>query len=1310
MTTIDKLLIQGIRSFSPQNRNIIEFYKPLTLIVGHNGAGKTTIIECLKYATTGNMPPGAKNGQAFIHDPKVAGEREVKAQIKLRFRNVNGKPIVCTRSLQLTQQANDKKVCKTLESALQTYNAAGEKVSQSFRCADLDREIPELVGVSRPILENVIFCHQEESNWPLSETSVLKKKFDEIFAATRYTKALEAIKKHRKEQAQQIKECKLRLENLQNQKDHAHQIQRELKSKLEFQAKANEEMAALQREIDEQEKLLTELKRKFNSINTLMTEIKQLKAVRQQMVNENQKTYAELKQEFEESDEELLSLAASFNEEMESRRQAENALEGKLEKLHRSKNQHDAALFSINEQMSSIKSAIERRKTILAERDSLILEFIDYYGLQDFDKPPYSEAKMTKFLETTKKLLNAIMQKTMKLKEENVASAKNFSDVLNRLQSEQSTLEAQMTQKRSQLRANENKLKQLESEIKAKRALHSSLGALEAQMQSEQEALEQAKKEAGLEELAREIGDLMQQRKQVETGMNSLRELMRKLNLQADARAKLNVKKSQQREREETYRARYQSKQADFEAVLGQAVNIEALKPALGKSIAAKREEVAATRSRLEGVKMKASSLVGEEKSIKSRLAQLERQLQAKREEIKVIGEDDRPLPVLIKEAEKKVENVRKDVLMIQSAELIYQNFIELARENQECPLCDRGIHGDALKKMLDQMQSTIDNVPTSLQENKQLLTEQETLYEQLCGLLPTWQDITRLKDTEVPQIQQRLSAIQQSMTELNSEIKESTLRLEKLQAEEAKASALMSDAEAILRHYKDFTVLSEQIRAEESTLLQSSSDMRTVEEVDKEYSTLKEKSQELLEASERAQKEQQARQDNIRRLESCVFELKDKLLQSKGSYDSIALLQRNMAEIENSSKTLQQEIRGAEEGLAVKLGEREEVLAQKNQTEAENEAKMNEVVNERQLFQERLAFIETLQKQISGKNLEELMTDEEKLAKKKQETEARIVAINEDVKKGNDTLLEIRESLATSDIFKRNIDDNIRYRKQKADLEKLNTRVKKKEEEAQLENTESVEFDMDRLTSTTEQKKRKLNQLIGKRDTFTSQIKEHHKELAKPIYKDIDDQFRQMLIKVKTTEMATSDLEKYYHALNKALMKYHQVKMEEINKILRELWQHTYKGQDIDTIEIRADVDPTKEGGKSSYNYRVIMVKGDTELDMRGRCSAGQKVLASLVIRLALAETFCLNCGILALDEPTTNLDRYNVESFANALVNIIASRSQQRNFQLIIITHDEEFVQLLGRSEHADYYWRVSKDINGHSILERQDIRDLS
>jgi hypothetical protein len=34
-----------------------------------NGQSKT-IIECLKYATTGDLPPNSKGG-AFIHDPKV---------------------------------------------------------------------------------------------------------------------------------------------------------------------------------------------------------------------------------------------------------------------------------------------------------------------------------------------------------------------------------------------------------------------------------------------------------------------------------------------------------------------------------------------------------------------------------------------------------------------------------------------------------------------------------------------------------------------------------------------------------------------------------------------------------------------------------------------------------------------------------------------------------------------------------------------------------------------------------------------------------------------------------------------------------------------------------------------------------------------------------------------------------------------------------------------------------------------------------------------------------------------------------------
>jgi DNA repair protein RAD50 len=41
MSTIEKLAIRGIRAFSPFDEEKIEFFMPLTLILGQNGAGKT---------------------------------------------------------------------------------------------------------------------------------------------------------------------------------------------------------------------------------------------------------------------------------------------------------------------------------------------------------------------------------------------------------------------------------------------------------------------------------------------------------------------------------------------------------------------------------------------------------------------------------------------------------------------------------------------------------------------------------------------------------------------------------------------------------------------------------------------------------------------------------------------------------------------------------------------------------------------------------------------------------------------------------------------------------------------------------------------------------------------------------------------------------------------------------------------------------------------------------------------------------------------------------------------------------------------
>lgn len=105
--------------------------------------------------------------------------------------------------------------------------------------------------------------------------------------------------------------------------------------------------------------------------------------------------------------------------------------------------------------------------------------------------------------------------------------------------------------------------------------------------------------------------------------------------------------------------------------------------------------------------------------------------------------------------------------------------------------------------------------------------------------------------------------------------------------------------------------------------------------------------------------------------------------------------------------------------------------------------------------------------------------------------------------------------------------------------------------------------------------------------------------------------------IDLRVLEVSVVDIEKYYKALDRAVMNYHMIKMNEINKSIRQLWRQVYRGNDIDYIEIRSEEDNGEDvqiKARRTYNYRVVIIKGDCALDMRGRCSAGQKVIEALI------------------------------------------------------------------------------------------------
>ena len=91
MSLLDRLEIRGIRSYGPErdDAQIIKFLTPLTLVLGDNGCGKTTIIEALKFATSGGLPSGSRMGHNFVYYPKLENLPEVVGSVKLRFHDVH---------------------------------------------------------------------------------------------------------------------------------------------------------------------------------------------------------------------------------------------------------------------------------------------------------------------------------------------------------------------------------------------------------------------------------------------------------------------------------------------------------------------------------------------------------------------------------------------------------------------------------------------------------------------------------------------------------------------------------------------------------------------------------------------------------------------------------------------------------------------------------------------------------------------------------------------------------------------------------------------------------------------------------------------------------------------------------------------------------------------------------------------------------------------------------------------------------------------------------------------------------------------
>uniref|UniRef100_A0A0D3F5E1 DNA repair protein RAD50 n=1 Tax=Oryza barthii TaxID=65489 RepID=A0A0D3F5E1_9ORYZ len=1272
MSTVDKMLIKGIRSFDPENKNVITFFKPLTLIVGPNGAGKTTIIECLKLSCTGELPPNSRSGHTFVHDPKVAGETETKGQIKLRFKTAAGKDVVCIRSFQLSQKAS-KMEFKAIESVLQTINPhTGEKVCLSYRCADMDREIPALMGVSKAILENVIFVHQDESNWPLQDPSTLKKKFDDIFSATRYTKALEVIKKLHKDQAQEIKTFRLKLENLQTLKDQAYRLRDNIAQDQEKSDALKIQMEELRTNVQGVEDKIRRTEKSLADLRRLQQEINSSTSARTTYFTLQQQQYAALSEENEDTDDELKEWQTKFEERMA-------LLQNKISKLERDVDDENTtssflskAINDLMRETGRLQAEADAHMSVKHERDSAIRKIFTKHNLGPIPDAPLTDAAAMHLTNITKAKLSNLNDDLQDKKKSNEAQKQFLWGRYLEVNTRYSEVVGQIESKVASKKGISRRMKDKESERDAAEMDLSKYNLPRIDEKERHLQIEVERKALALGE--RNYDSIVNQKR---TEIFSLDQKIKTLQWEKDSiisdsndRVLLDVKKDELEESKKKLKKMHEKIRIVFK---GRTPSEKEVKKELSQAFGSVDREYNDLNSKSQEAAQELKLVQMKILDARSHLSKLQKELDAKRsyvesklQSITKMSADINMFPKHLKDAMDEREKQKNNLSYAKGMRQMYEPFENLARELHMCPCCQRAFTPDEEDEFVKKQRTTCESTAERMNKISLECSNAEDFFQQLNKLNATYEEFVKLGKEAIPLAEKNLKQLLADESEKAQTFDDFVSVLAQVKMDKDAVQVLLQPVETIDRHVQEIQQLGPQVENLEYKLDVRGQGVKSLEQIQLELNSVQRTRDTLNNEVDDLRDQQRTLTDGLTNAQMRWHDIREEKLKASGAH-----LEESLGPLSKERESLLQE----HEALKEKLDQEYHQLAERKR-EFQQEIDALETHNER---------IKGYLNSKKGEKLNELQEKHTQLQSDLQKSKERKEEKSAELSKN-------KELLKSQDQLKRNIDDNLNYRRTKDEVERLTHEIELLEDKIlSIGSLSTIEADLKQHSQEKDRLLSEYNRCQGTQSVYQSNISKHKLELKQTQYKDIEKRYFNQLLQLKTTEMANKDLDRYYAALDKALMRFHTMKMEEINKIIKELWQQTYRGQDIDYISINSD---SEGAGTRSYSYRVVMQTGDAELEMRGRCSAGQKVLASLIIRLALAETFCLNCGILALDEPTTNLDGPNAESLAGALLRIMESRKGQENFQLIVITHDERFAQLIGQRQLAEKYYRVSKD----------------
>lgn len=1134
---LQRLQISGIRSFSPNSEVTIEFDEKLTLILGKNGVGKTTIIECLKCAATGVFPPGSENGKCFIHEPKLDSSSEVLSSIKLSFLTQDLKPIKVARIFNMIRK-NDKLELKKTENIIFRIDDNDNLVQKNLRVAEMDSIVPELMNLNPAILQYVCFCHQDECLWPFGDSSLLKKIFDQIFCTEDFSKAQDIHKKF-------------------------------LKDKKKTLMVKKEELAWAMRQINQDRMSKEKLNKCHKDLYHLEAQIESL---RQECAY------------FEDLNGKLKRTMALWDTKQAKTRELQ-VIQATLESFK------ELQFQDIEELDENRETQILSRKTVLVSEQGNIK-----LNLKALDKDicDYNQT-----IGQTTAEINLYKQKSEKKHEilkmiENISETNDhISTVLDKLEKEYKNAKILLRDQKSSLNDKQNSFKAKVFEINSRKKKNETEVFLNTQRLSELKSINHQQLTAEIQVLQQKCTDYSVCIKDNADLKEILRKTLAGVEKDLEKNKKLEV--------------------LDLKETENKKKLLE-IKNLLYKMFETVPE-------------LKELSIFDYENHFKSLISRLESEILNLNNEIWNFKNDLGHKCQHLKEIKDKIEiitltisNNTTDALSFSAANQI--NYTNLPELEQNTIVLYRKIHDSieyqynqtAIKQMLEKSKETQkcevceSFFPGSLIEKK-IKSLEETLKQKKIK-----SETAEAKKREI-----------KKFLELCRATEALTKSLESLEAQKDATIDEISKFECKIRDTEVVQTNKNQIK----TLLQSMiPNFATVYKI-------------------------------ISMVESLDFEMTNIQMTLTSLSDSIA-------EIDTEFKLLCEEYQKSSkdsESQIETLKFRKKALKQK--------VKSIENLNNHLLDSQKSENLLTS----SIKKLESLNSENQIQKKTKTDLETQLKSNINEINSLNSTLDEIKNIKLKLKNYQNYQDCLNKCKILKSQIDELSLLTK--------------DFEISEIDKNNQALLEKKIE-IGKTEQIIESTTKEILELER-LPPNSEENAMSLYIETELLEKNICEHSILLKSLNSAVISYHQQKIFEINSIISKLWSETYKGNDIETIMINTDVQPV--GKRSCFNYRICFRSKNCDVDMRGRCSSGQKMMASLVIRIALAQAFSSGFTVIALDEPTTNMDSYNSDGLAES-ISYLASHYEK--LQLIIITHDQDFMRKIIRKSPRESYLTIEKSKN--------------